>query len=168
MKKTKAKAKATNISDNISFREATYSETATRLKIKNTPTDAHLKAMQTVANEVFQPLREWAGHPIKINSMYRSQELCEAIPNSSKTSQHTKGQAIDLTTLGEKSNRELFFYIKDNLNFDQLIWEFGKDPNSEDGSPRWIHVSYVNKKANRNNVLVAKYKGSKATYFKMA
>ena len=124
--------------------------------------------MQTVANEVFQPLREWAGHPIKINSMYRSQELCEAIPNSSKTSQHTKGQAIDLTTLGEKSNRELFFYIKDNLNFDQLIWEFGKDPNSEDGSPRWIHVSYVNKKANRNNVLVAKYKGSKATYYKMA
>ena len=168
MKKTKAKAKATNISDNISFREATYSETATRLKIKNTPTDAHLKAMQTVANEVFQPLREWAGHKIKINSMYRSQELCEAIPNSSKTSQHTKGQAIDLTTLGEKSNRELFFYIKDNLNFDQLIWEFGKDPNSEDGSPRWIHVSYVNKKANRNNVLVAKYKGSKATYYKMA
>ena len=68
MKKTKAKA--TNISDNISFREATYSETASRLKIKNSPTDAHLKAMQTVANEVFQPLREWAGHPIKINSMY--------------------------------------------------------------------------------------------------
>ena len=166
MKKTKAKA--TNISDNISFREATYSETATRLKIKNTPTEEHLKAMKAVANEVFQPLREWAGHPIKINSMYRSQELCEAIPNSSKTSQHTKGQAIDLTTLGEKSNRELFFYIKDNLNFDQLIWEFGKDPNSEDGSPRWIHVSYVNKKANRNNVLVAKYKGSKATYYKMA
>jgi hypothetical protein len=168
MKKTKAKAKATNISDNISFKEATYSETASRLKIKNEPTDAHLKAMQTVANAVFQPLREWAEHPIKINSMYRSQELCEAIPNSSKTSQHTKGQAIDLTTLGEKSNRELFFYIKDNLDFDQLIWEFGKDPNSEDGSPRWIHVSYVNKKANRNNVLVAKYKGSKATYYKMA
>lgn len=168
MKKTKAKAKATNISDNISFKEATYSETASRLKIKNEPNDAHLKAMQTVANEVFQPLREWAGHPIKINSMYRSQELCEAIPNSSKFSQHTKGQAIDLTTLGEKSNRELFFYIKEKLQFDQLIWEFGKDPNSEDGSPRWIHVSYVNKKANRNNVLVAKYKGSKATYYKMA
>lgn len=166
MKKTKAKA--TNISDNISFREATYSDTATRLKIKNTPTEEHLKAMKAVANEVFQPLREWAEHPIRINSMYRSQELCEAIPNSSKTSQHTKGQAIDLTTLGEKSNRELFYYIKDNLDFDQLIWEFGKSPESEDGSPRWIHVSYVSKKANRKNVLVAKYKGSKATYYKMA
>ncbi len=166
MKKTKAKV--TNISDNISFKEATYSDTATRLKIKNTPTEEHLKAMKAVANEVFQPLREWAEHPIRINSMYRSPELCEAIPNSSKTSQHTKGQAIDLTTLGEKSNRELFYYIKDNLDFDQLIWEFGKSPESEDGSPRWIHVSYVSKKANRNNVLVAKYKGSKATYYKMA
>tara|TARA_R100001163_G_C5048894_1_gene185880 strand:+ start:1106 stop:1612 length:507 start_codon:yes stop_codon:yes gene_type:complete len=168
MKKTKTKKVSNNISDNISFKEATYSETARRLKIKNEPTEVHLKAMKIVAKEVFQPLREWADHPIKINSMYRSQELCEAIPNSSKTSQHTKGEAIDLTTLGEKSNRELFFYIKDNLDFDQLIWEFGKSPDSEEGSPRWIHVSYINKKANRKNVLVAKYKGSQATYYKMA
>ena len=159
--------KTENISENISFKEATYSQTASKLKIKNVPTESHIKTMKVTAEKVFQPLREWAEHPIRINSFYRSADLCEAI-KSSRTSQHTKGQAIDLSTMGEKTNAELFNYIKDNLDFDQLIWEFGKDPNSEDGSPRWIHVSYVNKKANRNNVLVAKYKGSKATYYKMA
>ena len=163
----KSKKKQEKISDHISFKEATYSQTASKHKIKNVPTEAHLKNMKVLAEKCFEPLREWCDHPIRVNSMYRSQELCEAIPNSSKTSQHTKGQAIDLTTLGEKSNRELFFWIKDNLDFDQMIWEFGKSPNSEDGSPRWIHLSYVSKKANRNNVLVAKYKGSQATYYRM-
>lgn len=164
----KKKEKVNNIiSKHISFKEATYSQTASKHKIKNVPTEAHLKNMKILAEKCFEPLREWCDHPIKVNSMYRSQELCEAIPNSSKTSQHTKGQAIDMTSLGEKSNRELFFWIKDNLEFDQMIWEFGKSPDSEDGSPRWIHLSYVSKKANRNNVLVAKYKGSQATYYKM-
>tara|TARA_R100000988_G_C3950112_1_gene140640 strand:- start:125 stop:628 length:504 start_codon:yes stop_codon:yes gene_type:complete len=158
-----------NISKHISFKEATYSQTASKHKIKNVPTEAHLKNMKLLAEKCFEPLREWCDHPIRVNSMYRSQELCEAIPNSSKTSQHTcnNGAAIDMTSLGEKSNRELFFWIKDNLDFDQMIWEFGKSPDSEDGSPRWIHLSYVSKKANRNNVLVAKYKGSQATYYKM-
>ncbi len=164
----KKKEKVNNsISKHISFKEATYSQTASKHKIKNVPTEAHLKNMKILAEKCFEPLREWCDHPIRVNSMYRSQELCEAIPNSSKTSQHTKGQAIDMTSLGEKSNRELFFWIKDNLEFDQCIWEFGGSPDSEGGSPRWIHLSYVSKKANRNNVLVAKYKGSQATYYKM-
>jgi zinc D-Ala-D-Ala carboxypeptidase len=164
----KKKEKVNNsISKHISFKEATYSQTASKHKIKNVPTELHLKNMKVLAEKCFEPLREWCDHPIRVNSMYRSQELCEAIPNSSKTSQHTKGQAIDMTSLGEKSNRELFFWIKDNLDFDQMIWEFGKSPDSEDGSPRWIHLSYVSKKANRNNVLVAKYKGSQATYYRM-
>ena len=166
----KKKEKVNNtISKHISFKEATYSQTANKHKIKNVPTEAHLKNMKLLAEKCFEPLREWCGHPIKVNSMYRSQELCEAIPNSSKTSQHTcnNGAAIDMTSMGSKSNRELFFWIKDNLDFDQLIWEFGGSPDSEEGSPRWIHLSYVSKKANRNNVLVAKYKGSQATYYKM-
>lgn len=109
----KKKEKVNNsISKHISFREATYSQTASKHKIKNVPTEAHLKNMKVLAEKCFEPLREWCGHPIRVNSMYRSQELCEAIPNSSRTSQHTKGQAIDITTLGEKSNRELFFWIK--------------------------------------------------------
>jgi len=117
--------------------------------------------MKLIADKVFQPLREWADHPIRINSMYRTPDLCEAI-KSTRTSQHTKGQAIDLCTLGEKTNGELFEYIKENLDFDQMIWEFGNDVN-----PKWIHVSYVSKKANRNRILRAKAKGSQVTYYVM-
>ncbi len=150
--------KIENISENISFKEATYSQTASKLKIKNNPTETHIKNMKTVAEKVFQPLREFAGHPIRINSFYRSADLCEAI-KSSRTSQHTKGQAIDLSTMGEKTNAELFEFIKDNLDFDQMIWEFGNDE-----EPQWIHVSYVNKKANRKNLLKAYRKGSQVYY----
>ena len=157
MKKTKAKVSKT-ISENISFKEATFSNTAKRLKIKNEPTETHIKNMKLIAEKVFQPLREWAEHPIRINSMYRNAELCEAI-GSSASSQHTKGQAIDLSTLGEKTNGELFNWIRENVSFDQLIWEFGTDE-----SPKWIHVSWVNKKSNRNRILRAKYKGSFVTY----
>ena len=133
MKKTKAKVSKT-ISENISFKEATFSNTAKRLKIKNEPTETHIKNMKLIAEKVFQPLREWEEHPIRINSMYRNAELCEAI-GSSASSQHTKGQAIDLSTLGEKTNGELFNWIRENVSFDQLIWEFGNDNN-----PRWILV----------------------------
>jgi hypothetical protein len=157
MKKTKEKV-SKNISENISFKEATFSNTAKRLKIKNQPSEAHIKNMKIIAEKCFQPLREWCGHPIRINSMYRCGELCEAI-GSSKNSQHTKGQAIDMSSLGEKTNGELFEWIKENLDFDQLIWEFGNDE-----SPKWIHISYVNKKSNRNRILRAKYKGSSVTY----
>ena len=150
--------KIENISENISFKEATYSQTASKLKIKNNPTETHIKNMKTVAEKIFQPLREFAGHPIRINSFYRSADLCEAI-KSSRTSQHTKGQAIDLSTMGEKTNAELFEFIKDNLDFDQMIWEFGNDE-----EPQWIHVSYVNKKANRKNLLKAYRKGSQVYY----
>ena len=150
--------KTENISEHISFEEAVYSQTASKLKIKNVPTESHIKTMKVTAEKVFQPLREWAEHPIRINSFYRCADLCEAI-KSSRTSQHTKGQAIDLSTMGEKTNAELFNYIKDNLDFDQLIWEFGSDD-----EPKWIHVSYVNKKANRKRILRAKYKGSLVYY----
>lgn len=150
--------KTENISKNISYKEAIYSETAKKLKIKNVPNESHIKNMKLIAEKVFQPLREWAEHPIRINSFYRNAELCEAIKSSAK-SQHTKGQAIDLSTMGEKTNADLFNYIKDNLDFDQMIWEFGSDD-----EPRWIHVSYVNKKANRNRILRAKYKGSQVYY----
>ena len=159
MKKTKEKV-SKNISENISFKEATFSNTAKRLKIKNEPSETHLKNMKTIAEKVFQPLREWAGHPIRINSMFRCPELCYAIGSNGKTSQHTKGQAIDLSTLGEKSNGELFEYIKENLDFDQLIWEFGNNSN-----PKWIHVSFVNKKANRKRALRATKRGSQVTYY---
>ena len=153
MAKTKNK-----ISENISFKEATFSKTAKSLKIKNQPSETHIKNMQIIASKVFQPLREWCDHRIRVNSMYRSPDLCVAI-GSTKTSQHTKGQAIDISSLGEKTNGELFEWIKENLDFDQMIWEFGNNDN-----PKWVHVSYVNKKNNRNRTLRAKYKGSLVTY----
>ena len=155
------KSKKKIISKHISYNEGVRSATATKLKIDNKPTDDILKKMVVVAEEVFEPLREWAKHPINVNSFYRSPKLNAAL-NGSKSSSHMSGEAIDISTLGKKTNGELFDYIRQNLEFDQLIYEFGNDEN-----PRWIHVSYKNKKDNRNDVLRAKYKGGRATYFRM-
>ena len=111
--------------------------------------------MKVLAEKVFEPLRSWVGGPIKINSFFRSVELNKAIGGSSR-SQHCKGQAVDLDdTFGHKTNAEMYNYIKENLDFDQLIWEFGDDSN-----PAWVHVSYVSEEENRNRSLLAnKHKG---------
>ena len=106
--------------------------------------------MQIVAENIFEPLRKWVGGPIKINSFFRSVELNKAIGGSSK-SQHCEGRAIDIDdTYGHKTNAEMYNYIKDNLDFDQLIWEFGTDNN-----PDWVHVSYACPDSNRNRCLKA-------------
>lgn len=146
------------VSKHISWAEATHSATAKKKEIANEPGQQEIVAMKKLAKEIFEPLREWAGEPIRVNSFYRSPELCEAI-GSKATSQHTKGQAIDIDAAGEKTNADLFQYIKDNLDFDQLIWEFGDDEN-----PDWIHVSYVGPNGNRNRVLKAVKKGKKTNY----
>ena len=138
------------ISEHISYKEGVYSITATRKGIDNTPNDEQLASMELVANEVFEPLRKWVGGAIKINSMFRSDELNKAI-GGSKSSQHCQGSAIDLDdTFGHKTNAEMFYYIKDNLPFDQCIWEFGNDIN-----PDWVHVSYVSENENRGRCLKA-------------
>jgi zinc D-Ala-D-Ala carboxypeptidase len=147
------------VSKHISDKEATFSQTATRLGISNAPTEEHLENMKSTAENVFEPLREWCGHPIRINSFYRSVELNKAIGGSSSRSQHLQGKAIDIDSLGKKTNAELFYYIKDNLDFDQLIWEFGSDE-----EPDWIHLSY-NSKDNRKQILKAyKDKNGKSAY----
>lgn len=146
------------ISKHISWREATHSATAEKKEIENTPNEGAVQNMKKLAKNVFEPLREWAAEPIRVNSFYRSPDLCDAI-RSSRNSQHTKGQAIDIDALGDKTNADLFNYIKDNLDFDQLIWEHGDDEN-----PDWVHVSYVGPRGNRKNVLRAVKKGRKTTY----
>ena len=147
------------ISKHISFKEATISRTATRLDIDNEPNKEQLTNMKLVAEEVFEPLRKWAGGPIKINSFFRSPKLNKAIGGSGK-SQHCKGYAIDLDdTFKHKTNAEMFNWIKDNLDFDQMIWEFGNDNN-----PNWVHVSYVSKKENRNRCLKAYKSDGKTAY----
>ena len=149
------------ISEHISYREGVYSITATRLGINNTPEDDQLHFMEIIAEKVFEPLRDWVGGPIKINSFYRSPELNTAI-GGSKTSQHCKGQAMDIDdTFGKATNAEMFHWIKENLNFDQMIWEFGDDDN-----PDWIHISYVSEEKNRNRCLKA-YKENKKTKYKV-
>ena len=146
------------ISKHISWKEATHSNTAEKKEIENVPNDVQIVAMKKLAKEIFEPLREWANEPIRVNSFFRSPELCEAI-GSKATSQHAKGQAIDIDATGMKTNAELFNYIKDELDFDQLIWEFGDDEN-----PDWIHVSYVGVNGNRKRILKAVKKGKKTNY----
>jgi hypothetical protein len=105
-------------------------------------------------------LRAWVGGPIKINSFYRGEELNTAI-GGSKRSQHMKGQAMDIDdTFGHKTNAEMYYWIKDNLDFDQMIWEFGTDDN-----PNWLHISYVGTISNRNRCLLA-YKENGRTKYK--
>ena len=143
------------ISKHISYKEAVGSNYAKQKGIKNKPNEEQVENMKLLAEEVFEPLREWVDAPIKVNSMFRSLELNTALKGS-KTSSHMKGEAMDITSMGGKSNLEMFHYIKDNLCFDQLIWEFGKEP-------KWLHVSY-NKENNRKQVLVTKKRGVYYTY----
>ena len=147
------------ISKNITYKEAIYSQTAKRKGIENKPNDEQMANMFSIAEMIFQPLRSWVGGPIKITSFFRSPELNRAI-GGSKSSQHCKGQAMDLDDVyGHKTNAEMFMYIRENLNFDQLIWEFGTDEN-----PSWIHVSYVDAQENRNRCLKAYKENGKTKY----
>lgn len=138
------------ISDHITYAEAIHSQTAKRKGIDNTPNPNQIEAMRLLAEKVFEPLREWVGGPIKVNSFFRSPELNTKI-GGSKTSQHCKGQAIDIDDVyGYKTNSEMYHWIKENLSFDQMIWEFGTDT-----QPNWVHVSYVSEENNRNRCLKA-------------
>jgi zinc D-Ala-D-Ala carboxypeptidase len=139
------------ISKNISYKEATHSTIAKRLGIDNTPNAEQMSNMRYVAESVFQPVREHFNCPIYVSSFFRSKKLNKAAKGSS-SSTHMKGEAMDLDAdvFGKVTNAQIFHYIKDNLEFDQLIWEFGTDDN-----PAWVHVS-LSKNNNRNQILVAK------------
>jgi len=148
-----------SISKHISYKEGVYSRTALRHGIKNNPNAEQMENMIAIAEEVFEPLRMWVNGPIKINSFFRSPELNKAIGGSGK-SQHCHGQAIDLDdTFGRATNAEMFEFIKEHLDFDQIIWEFGNDTN-----PDWVHVSYVSPEQNRNRCLKAYKENSKTKY----
>ena len=139
------------VSKHISYKEATHSDYAKQYKIANKPSSEDIENMELLAEKVFEPLREWVGEPIRVNSMFRSPELNSALKGAPRSS-HMKGQAFDITSMGGKTNLEMFHYIIENLPFDQLIWEYGAEP-------KWLHVSYVNEKENRGQVLVTKRAG---------
>ena len=147
------------ISKNITYKEATRSDTAKRLSIDNTPDAEQLENMKRVAENVFQPVRENFDCTIYVSSFFRSEELNKAMKGSS-SSTHMKGEAMDLDAdvFGKVTNAQIFHYIKDNLEFDQLIWEFGTDDN-----PAWVHVS-LSKTNNRNRILKAVKVGGKTQH----
>jgi hypothetical protein len=148
------------LSNYVSLAEVTKSDTAKRKGISNEPTPEHLENLKTICTEVFDKVREHFGVPIYISSGYRSAALNKAIGGSS-TSDHNLGRALDLDQDGHGNgitNMEVFEFIKDNLEFDQLIYEFGTTKN-----PDWVHVGY-RKGANRKQILVAYKEGTKTKY----
>lgn len=147
------------VSKHLSLEELTHSETAVKLGIVNQPNQLQLANLVRLAEKVFEPVREHFDTPIHISSGYRIMNLNQAIKGSI-TSQHCSGEAIDIDMKGDKlTNAQVFHFIKDNLKFDQLIWEFGSKTN-----PDWVHVSYSDK--NRNQVLRAKRVNGKTIYEK--
>jgi zinc D-Ala-D-Ala carboxypeptidase len=147
------------ISKHLLLAEVTRSETAKRKGISNMPTPEHLENFKLLAEKVFEPIREHFGVPIHISSGYRSKALNTAI-GGSLTSQHCSGEAIDIDMDGTSiTNAQIFNYIKDNLVFDQMIWEFGTDKN-----PDWVHVSYESTGKQRKQILKAIKSGGKTSY----
>ena len=147
------------LSKNLSLAEMIRSESAKRNGISNMPTEEHLSNMKKLAINVFQPIREHFNVPIHISSGYRSLALNNAIKGS-KTSQHCTGEAMDIDMDGTTiSNAQIFNWIKNNIVFDQMIWEFGTDSN-----PDWVHVSYESTGKQRKQILKATKKNGKTVY----
>lgn len=124
--------------------ELCKSDTASRLGIENIPTQEIEKNLEALVNNVLDPLREWYGKPIKVNSGYRCPELNKAVGSKSKKSQHMFGQAADIDTNSVVENKKLYEYIKENLEFDQLI---------DESNFAWVHVSFRADGNNRKQLL---------------
>jgi hypothetical protein len=155
-----------DISPHLSYAEVIKSQAAIRHQIDNSPTPEHLHNIKILAEKVFEPLRALASRerkkdtPLTISSFYRSPELNKAIGGSTN-SQHCKGQAMDIDIDGwytDLDNADLFYMIEEELDFDQLIWEFGNSI-----KPDWVHVSY-SEFHNRREILRAIRKSGKVSY----
>ena len=152
------------LSEHLDLSEVTRSESAKRNGISNMPTSEHIANFKLLAEKIFEPIRTHFRCPIIISSGYRSKELNASLKGASLTSQHCSGEAIDIDMDGTPNgvtNRMVFDYIKDNLVFDQLIFEFG-DANN----PDWVHVSYESTGTQRKQVLRASRSGGKTVYSK--
>lgn len=149
------------LSEHLDLSEVIRSESAKRNGISNMPIEAHIANLKLLAENIFQPIRNNFRCPIHISSAYRSIEL-NRIVKGSLTSQHCTGEAIDIDmdgTANGVTNKMVFDYIKNNLEFDQLIWEFGNDDN-----PDWVHVSYESTGKQRKQVLKAIRLNGKTQY----
>jgi hypothetical protein len=146
------------LSENFTLAEYTKSQTASRKGIDNTPGDEHLESARALFENVAQKVRDHFG-PTIITSGYRSPALNEAI-GGSPTSQHSKGEAVDLEVPGV-ATAEVAQWISDNLDYDQLILEFYTPGETNSG---WVHVSYKADGSNRKEDLTAARVDGKTQY----
>lgn len=142
------------LSEHLSLIEVTRSDYAKRNGINNMPNPEHTENLIELANKIFEPIRKHFNKPIHISSGYRSKELNAKI-GGAKNSQHTVGQAIDIDQGDRKQNIEIFDFIKNNLDYDQLINEFNYD---------WVHVSYNTNGKQAKQVLDAIKEGKVTKY----
>lgn len=147
-----------NLTKNFTLEELIKSETALRHDMDNTPGEAEIAALKLLAEKVLQPVRDHFGKGVKVNSGFRHPEV-NAKVGGSKTSDHCRGQAADIEIPGV-ANAELAQWIKDNLEFRQLILEFYTPGIPDSG---WVHVSYV-AEDNKKEVLTATKKDGKTVY----
>ena len=142
------------LSEHLDLVEVTRSDYAKKNGINNMPNPEHTENLIELANKIFEPIRNHFNKPIHISSGYRSKELNAKI-GGAKNSQHTVGQAIDIDQGNRKENMEIFDFIKNNLEFDQLINEFNYD---------WVHVSYNTNGKQAKQVLDAIKEGKVTKY----
>lgn len=149
------------LSKNLTLKEAIKSNTATRKGIDNTPDQWAINNLKAVAENIFQPIRDHFGVPIGVSSGFRGKDLNKAI-GGSKYSQHMIGEALDLDAdmYGKVTNSEIFNYVKNNLEWDQMIWEFG-----DEEEPNWVHISYKDDGPNRKQIKRARRDEKGRTYY---
>ena len=153
------------ISDSVTYKEVTFSQTAVSRGIDNDPTETQLELIKECAINVIDHIGKATEGPLKINSCYRSPALNKAI-GGSNSSQHSVGLDPKLNSYGaafdidddfyhrglsKMDNAEMAYFIMENLDYDQCIMEFP----DKDGRPSWIHVSYRPDGKNRKQNLIA-------------
>lgn len=137
-----------NLTQNFSLYEMTYSTTAKLHGIDNTPPKQVIQNLRALCENILQPLRNYLKVPVVITSGYRCAVLNKRVGGVAN-SQHCLGMAADFVT--PKTNLKLAFdYIKNYLEYDQLLYEYAKD------GTVWVHVSY-NAQHNRRHS-IANYK----------
>lgn len=125
------------LSEHFTLEELTKSQTAVRRGIDNTPSAESLENLELVCEHILEPIRNHFGIPFSPNSGYRSPELNAAVGGST-SSQHMSGGAVDVEVPGIP-NKDLFRWVRDNLEFDQIILEFYREGVEDSG---WVHISY--------------------------